>query len=282
MLERMLLVAAGLAIGAPLSVVAMWVGRRLSLLDRPGAIKPHARPTPYTGGAALLAVITVGGIALNAPLQILVGAAAAWLVGFADDYFRLPPAAKLAGTVVPLVIGATAFRLDPRAAVAAILAGVILVNAFNVIDGLDGLAGGVALFALLPVVLVGNTFATFSAIALGAVMGFLILNLHPARLFMGDEGSLLLGYLLWILALSLVQVRPLPASVLFAGFIWTFPIVNAVFVLIRRARERRALWIGDRSHLYDVLNRRYGLRTAVTICWTIAAAGSTLAAALQY
>src|SRR5207249_3642405 len=144
-------------------------------------------------------------------------------------------------------------------AVVAVVIGMILVNAFNVIDGLDGLAGGVALFALLPLVAMGNPLSDLGAIVLGSVVGFLLLNLHPARLFLGDEGSLLLGYVLWLLAVSILAARPVPASFAFAALIWAFPIVNAVFVLIKRATEGRPILAGDRGHLYDVLQRRYGL-----------------------
>jgi len=280
--ERTLAVCIGILLGIPISFVAVWIGVRWSLLDRPGAIKPHLRPTPYTGGAALLAVIVLGGLVFDVPLSALIGAAAIWLVGFVDDAHGLRPAWKLAATAVPLAIGVVALGIQLPMAVVAIVVGMILVNAFNVIDGLDGLAAGVALFALLPLVAMGYPLADLGAITLGAVVGFLVLNLHPARLFMGDEGSLLLGYVLWLLAVSLLVARPSPTSFAFAALMWAFPIVNAVFVLIKRARERRPLLAGDRGHLYDVLQSRYGLPVAVAICWGIAAAGSTLAAALQY
>ncbi len=280
--ERILAVCVGILLGVPVSYAALWIGVRWSLVDRPGAIKPHLRPTPYTGGAAMITVIVVGGLVFAVPFLALIGAAAAWLVGFVDDVRGLPPAWKLAATAVPLSIGVTSLGLQLPIALVAIFVGMILVNAFNVIDGLDGLAAGVALFALLPLVAMGRPLADLGAVSLGAIVGFLVLNLHPARLFMGDEGSLLLGYILWLLVVSLLAARPSPTSFAFAALMWAFPIVNAVFVLIKRARERRPLLAGDRGHLYDVLQRRYGLPVAVAISWGIAAVGSTLAAALRY
>lgn len=282
MLERIVLLCIGVLVSLPLSYVAVWAGRRWSLLDKPGVIKPHARPTPYTGGAAVLAVVLGAGITLNVPASALIGAVAMWLIGFADDIRSLRPAWKLAGTAVPLVIAVSTLGTQPLVAALAVVLGVILVNAFNVIDGLDGLAGGVASFALLPLLLIDHPLASLGVITLGAVIGFLVFNLHPARLFLGDEGSLLLGYVLWLMAVYLVATRPTPTSFAFAVLMWTFPIVNAVFVLMKRLRESRPLWVGDRGHLYDILQRRYGLRVTITICWGIAAAGSTLAAALQY
>lgn len=279
--KQVLAVCIGILLGIPISFGAVWIGLHWSLLDRPGVIKPHLRPTPYTGGAGLLAVIVIAGLIFDVPFSALLGAGAAWLVGFVDDVHGLRPAPKLAATAVPLVLGVVALGIQLPMAVVAIVVGMILVNAFNVIDGLDGLAAGVALFALLPVVAMGPQLGYLGAVALGAVVGFLVLNLHPARLFMGDEGSLLLGYVLWLLAVSLLVVRQSPTTFAFAALMWAFPIVNMAFVLIKRAKERRPLLVGDRGHLYDVLQRRYGLPVAVTICWGIAAASSTLAATLR-
>ena len=281
MLERLLLLGFGFFLCVPLSIVALKMGLRLSLLDRPGAIKPHAKATPYTGGAAMLFVILVGGFMLAIPISILIGAVIAWLIGFADDFRRLPAALKFVTSGLPLAVAAVGLGVHPPLAIGLIGAGMILVNAFNVIDGLDGLAGGVAALTLLPVVVGATAFSNFAAVVLGAVAGFLVLNLPPARLFMGDEGSLLLGYILWVLAMALLVTRPLPLGLAFAFLIWVFPIINALYVLVRRARERRPLWVGDRGHLYDALNRRFGLRTCIAICWGIAATGSTMAVALQ-
>src|SRR5258708_26312240 len=99
--ERILAVCVGILLGVPVSYAALWIGVRWSLVDRPGAIKPHLRPTPYTGGAAMITVIVVGGLVFAVPFLALIGAPAASLLGFVDHVRRLPPPWKLAATPVP-------------------------------------------------------------------------------------------------------------------------------------------------------------------------------------
>src|SRR2546425_3253058 len=179
----------------------MLIGRRVGLLDFPAAMKPHLRPVPYAGGAALAATFVVAGLLIDAPRSIVVAGLAMWLIGFVDDARGLQPGAKLLLEIVPLSLGTAELDMPPAIRVVAIAIGMILVNAFNVIDGLDGLAGGVALITLLSFVAGGAREFALAGVVAGAVGGFLVFTLNPARLFLGDEGSLFLGYLLWILPL---------------------------------------------------------------------------------
>lgn len=270
---------ASVVVGAALTWVAILAGRRLALLDQPSAIKPHAHPIPYTGGAAILGTLLVIGPLVGSSLQLLLGAALCWLVGAVDDVRGLSPITKLGAQVPALLIGSFAVELDPITRAVAVALGLVLLNAFNVVDGLDGLAAGAAAVPLVLLALVGAG-GLIGVVALGAVLGFLLFNLAPARVFLGDQGSLLLGYVLWILLLAWLGSDVSPrVSALWVG-LWLFPIVNLSFVLWIRARARRPLLLGDRSHLYDALHRRYGLRATLVVCWGVSILGVLGAAAV--
>jgi UDP-N-acetylmuramyl pentapeptide phosphotransferase/UDP-N-acetylglucosamine-1-phosphate transferase len=264
---------AGFALGIPFVLMAILVGRRFGLLDQPSPIKPHPRPVPHTGGTAIVGVIVVAGLLASVPPGVLGGLLLMWVVGFIDDVRGLPAGVKLAGELPALVVSTAALGIPIPIAIAPIALGLVLVNAFNVVDGLDGLAGGVALPSLIVLAAAPGWGGALSAIALGAVIAFLGLNLRPARVFLGDQGSLVLGQLLWLVPLAFFR---LDASGPWAAWflLWAFPFVNATFVVIARVRARRNVLRGDRSHLYDALNRRLGLARTLVICWTIAALGA--------
>jgi UDP-GlcNAc:undecaprenyl-phosphate GlcNAc-1-phosphate transferase len=261
-----------ITVGAAVTWVAILAGQRLGLLDRPSPIKPHAHPIPYTGGAAILGTLVSIGPFVGGSLPLLLGAALCWLVGAVDDVRGLSPVTKLAAQVPALSVGSFAVEVDPLTRAVAVVVALVLLNAFNVVDGLDGLAAGAAAAPLVLLALVGAG-GLLGVVALGAVLGFLLFNLAPARVFLGDQGSLLLGYLLWILPFAWLGAdASLRASSLWA-LLWLFPIVNMCFVLWIRARARRPLLRGDRSHLYDALHRRCGLRATLVLCWGISILG---------
>jgi UDP-GlcNAc:undecaprenyl-phosphate GlcNAc-1-phosphate transferase len=267
-------------VGAALAWIAILTGRRLLLLDKPSAIKPHARPTPYTGGAAILATLLVLAPVTGIDFRLLLGAVLCWLVGAVDDVRGLSPVTKVAAQVPGLAIGSLAVELNPIERGTVVALGVVCLNAFNVVDGLDGLAAGVAVFPLALLALAGAG-GHVPAVGLGAILGFLLFNLPPAKLFLGDQGSLLLGYLLWIIPIAWIgPERSLQAATLWA-LLWLFPIVNTGYVLWVRARARRPLLLGDRSHLYDALQRNYGLRVTLAICWGVSILGVLAAAAVS-
>jgi len=273
-------VAVGFALGLPLMWAALLIGRRFGLLDLPTGIKVHRLPVPYTGGAGIAATLAIAWVVLELPPAVLLGGLFVWLVGLVDDIRGLPPRVKLLLEVPPLITGASALGLAPLVLLVAVLVGAFLVNCFNVIDGLDGLAGGVALISMLAILSTGTTTAAIAGLLVGAVAAFLLFTLHPARLFLGDEGSLLLGYFLWILPLAGVAKQPDARGLIFGVLLWGFPLANAAFVVTKRLIERRALLIGDRGHLYDVLHERIGLRWTLLVCWAVAAFSSIAAAAV--
>jgi len=260
-------------------LVALLVGewaRRRHILDLPNARSSHVRPTPRLGGIGLVCGVLAGcllpiGGAIDPRRGGLVLATAVILaaVGLLDDLRGLSAQLRL---VVQLPAGAlTVWGLDvvPRAMAAgaseplALAFGVLaaiwivaFVNAFNFMDGIDGIAAGQALVAGIGWLVLGAAAGDAAVIGLaapvaGASVGFLILNWSPARLFMGDVGSAFLGYLLAAIPLTAADPVALAAPALL--LVWPF-LFDTAFTLVRRARRGERLLDAHRSHLYQRLS----------------------------
>jgi UDP-GlcNAc:undecaprenyl-phosphate GlcNAc-1-phosphate transferase len=267
----------GFVTGLVSNLIAIAVGRRLGLLDQPQGIKIHSRPVPFTGGLAYMLALGAWQMVVPLPAAFIVAAIAIWAVGFADDVWKFDPRRKLMLQLAALLLAVPALEGDLAIKLFAALIGVVLVNMFNVLDGLDGLAGGVAFFALLPIAVASAGAQQVAALTAGFTAAFLILNVNPARIFLGNQGSMVLGYSMWFVAASSTLRDPGPSTVWGAALLWAVPAGNAAFVVTRRIYERRPVLIGDRSHLYDTLHRRLGLRTTLVIAWLAAAVTGSLA-----
>ncbi|HKW78752.1 MAG TPA: MraY family glycosyltransferase [Candidatus Limnocylindria bacterium] len=273
--DRPLEFALAFGISVPLVVAAILLGHRFELLDRPRPpLKPHGRAVPYLGGSAIVAAMLVLGPLGDVPWTVLAGLLLMWLVGSVDDVRGISPLVKLGAELPPLAVSIAGLGLDPVAALVWIAIGLVLVNAFNVVDGLDGLAGGVALPGLFVLAASPGWGGALAAIAAGATCGFLAFNLRPARIFLADQGSLVIGQVLWLVPLAFFRSQPATAAWVPWVALWLFPIVNSAFVVAARLRGGRSILRGDRSHLYDVINQRAGLTTTLVVCWAIAAVGA--------
>jgi Fuc2NAc and GlcNAc transferase len=250
------------------------------LVDVPGQRSSHLRPTPTGGGAGPVLAI-VAGVSLlpgvGTDWRIVTALAAALAVlGFLDDLRGLGVRTRLlAQTVAAAVAVAATGSPAVTAAGFAGLAGacvlvpalVWLVNAFNFMDGIDGLAAGQALFMASAAALLAregspDTPMVMLCVAAGAG-GFLVLNWHPARLFMGDTGSLAVGILLaaavpvtWARA----EIGPATWLILWAPFL-----ADTVLTLLHRAWRRHRLHEGHRQHAYQRLARAWGSHARVTL-----------------
>jgi UDP-N-acetylmuramyl pentapeptide phosphotransferase/UDP-N-acetylglucosamine-1-phosphate transferase len=280
---------AGLVAAVAAWLVALLVcewARRRQILDVPNERSSHVRPTPRLGGIGLVVgvlagcLLPIGGAAIEPGRGSLVLAVAVGLaaVSLLDDLRGLPALFRLvlhgvAGAVtvwglevVPRAIAAGAS--EPLALVFGVLAAiwiVAFVNAFNFMDGIDGIAAGQALVAGVGWLLVGAAVGDTAASRLagpiaGASAGFLFLNWSPARLFMGDVGSAFLGYLL--AALPLVGSDPVGLAAPALVLVWPF-LFDTAFTLVRRARRGERLLDAHRSHLYQRLSAP-GRRGALT------------------
>ncbi len=257
--------------------------RRIAL-DTPNERSLHARPVPRTGGIAIAAGVAAS-LAFAWPgLPVILGAAAVLAaVSFADDLFGLPTLVRLA-----LQFGAGAAALSFDLEVAAPLLFVVLAialawtaNLYNFMDGSDGLAGGMTLFGFGAYAVAAHLSGAQTLAALCASIGaasaaFLVFNWHPARLFMGDVGSVPLGFLAGALGLQGWAIGAWPLwfpLLVFAPFM-----CDATLTLLKRALRRERVWQAHRDHYYQRLVRMgFGHRGTAYIEYAVMAACAGLA-----
>jgi UDP-GlcNAc:undecaprenyl-phosphate/decaprenyl-phosphate GlcNAc-1-phosphate transferase len=245
--------------------VAVRIGPALGLVDEPGdSLKVHDTPAVRLGGIGLYLGVFVGLTVVGAfDAGLAIVALAVVLLGLADDRVDLSPVVRLVWEVGLGVVAVwIATPLDPTSPLALLVGvGVVVVtiNAVNLFDGLDGLAAtaGVVSAVGLAVLAVGIAGDHRLPLLLaGALLGFLPFNWHVARVFLGDNGAYLLGLLLAVTILrrstDTVDVVPIAVGCVALGVF----LVDFAATLIRRARSRRPLFAGDRSHLYDQLRDR--------------------------
>ena len=293
-----------------LTPVSKLVAARIGAMDEPGELKVHGKATPRFGGSAICVATIIGCLAAAAPAAVsldarglavvLTGATLIAIVGAVDDVRGLSP--KLRLVLGLLISGLTAalgletwsvgmgLGLSAALALLFVLWLVGSANAMNMLDGLDGLAAGAAAIAgigIATIAIIGgsgsiNTGAcAIMAIAVaGACVGFLPYNFRPASTFMGDVGSLFLGFVLASCPLLLLRgwlmfpldTNPLP---LFFGAMVALglPVMDMMLALIRRMVNHKPVFTGDRSHFYDQLRHRLGFSVVKTvlICYVVAA-----------
>ncbi len=277
------------------------MARLLGAVDTPGGRRLNVRPVPRLGGLALFLGIFVPSLAFL-PLGretrgLLLGAAVAVTVGAIDDFRGLRWWEKLSGQLlaaaVPTWFGIWVDRFTfPFVGIHTVPAWlgvpltilwiVAIMNMVNFLDGLDGLAAGVAAiagltFAVIALSLAKPDAAIMSAIVFGACVGFLRHNFYPARIFMGDSGALLLGFVLAALSVQGLLKTAATVALFFPLLVLAVPIVDTTFVVARRLRHGQKVFEGDQAHLHHRFLRR-GFsqpRAAVTIwlwCGSLAAA----------
>jgi len=263
-----------------LSYLGVWIIRRYAekrqLLDHPNERSSHSMPTPRGGGLAIVVLVTGAGLwayeaaDLSHVLVYLVGGIIIAFLGWRDDVSSLSPSVRFA--VQALVAAVSIYGLGYFKVVTIPLFGELhlgvvgivitflwivgLTNAYNFMDGIDGIAGGVALAGGLGWMMLAsnmrNDFVFWIALAIAAgSLGFLGHNWSPAKIFMGDVASTFLGYTFAVLPL-LSATRGGDALMLGTLLMWTF-IMDAGITFIRRALKREKLFAAHRTHLYQRL-----------------------------
>ena len=291
---------AALALTIVLTPIVREVNRRLGMVDKPDPRRINKVPIPRGGGVALFLGLFgsfivyvfatgsrwVGSGVGTHPVRVTALAGILFLIGLADDKWSLPPKLKLLGQIA--VAFATWFwgglgfstlwpALPPAVdCILTVFWIVGAVNAFNLIDGLDGLASGLACIASFTMfilsVMSGRTDAAALAIALsGATLGFLRYNFNPASIFLGDSGSLLLGYTLGIASmLSVTRVAGL-TTIIVPLVIAGIPIIDTFSAIVRRKRAHVSIGQADRGHIHHrLIAEGFNQRQAVLImyAWT--------------
>ena len=233
------------------------------ILDHPTSRSLHDSPIPRTGGLGLHAgiLLAVGVIAPNLPAALWIAFGVLLLISFLDDVRSIPAIFRLAVHLAACALFAAVILYSthgPLAVAIAALAIAWMANLYNFMDGSDGLAGGMALsgffFYGVAAWLAGNTeFALVNFSIAAAAAAFLVFNFHPARIFLGDAGSVPLGFLAAALGLLGWLQR---------DWTWWFPllvfspfIVDASVTLARRLLRRDRVWQAHRDHYYQRLVR---------------------------
>jgi UDP-GlcNAc:undecaprenyl-phosphate GlcNAc-1-phosphate transferase len=246
---------------------------RWNLHDSPGELKIHTVPTPRLGGIsmglALLAGLSIGGAGLFLhALDIYLAMFLLWGTSLIDDVENLSPTIRLfIHCIVGLLVARTQWGLaltgNPLLDAALTCLFVMLfVNAFNFFDGADGLAAGSAALVSLGYVLLYTVRAPSvgAAVAwsmLGTCLGFLLFNFPPAKIFMGDSGSTVLGFLIAFLGLDFYRVHHAVGTHLLLPLVFAgVPLLDLLLAVFRRLKKRMSPFAGDRQHYYDLLQQR--------------------------
>ena len=280
------------------------VARRLGAVDAPERRRVNVLPVPRLGGLALFLGILVPSLAFleigRETRGLLLGAAIATTLGAIDDFRGLAWWQKLAGQVIaasiPAAFGVYVDRftfpllgihdLPAWVGIAGTVIWIVaLMNMVNFLDGLDGLAAGVcaiagSTFAVIALSLGKPAAAILSAIVAGASFGFLRHNFYPARIFMGDSGALLLGFMLAGIAVQGLLKTAATVALFFPLFVLAIPIVDTTFVVARRFKYREKLYAPDQTHLhFRFLRRGFSQRRAVLTmyAWCVTLAAAALA-----
>jgi UDP-GlcNAc:undecaprenyl-phosphate GlcNAc-1-phosphate transferase len=285
-----------------------WIAHRLGAVTAPGGRHIHTHPIPRLGGLAIFAgamlalllvlpvdravslvhepryiVLAVPYHPLPRPLLgLLAGAVAITALGVVDDLHALPGRVKFpliyAAAAVPAFFGLTTqFITNPAGGVVTAVWLGSLAIAMNEIDGVDGLAAGVAAITGATLLSAGGArgdaaMMTIAAAAAGAALGFLRHNFNPARIFMGDSGAMLLGYLLGAVAVQGLFKTVTALSVVIPLLALAIPIFDTGFAIVRRYRTGVSIFDPDRGHLHHrLLDRGLTQRQTVLILYLLSA-----------
>jgi UDP-GlcNAc:undecaprenyl-phosphate GlcNAc-1-phosphate transferase len=257
----------GFVVAVAATPIAALVARRLRIVDEPGPLKVHTDPVPYLGGVAVFVALAVPVAVARPVLLIPLGLSLA--LGLADDRNAPSPAARLTLEVaIGLVAGWLVPAPGPLGTVITAALVVALLNAVNLLDGLDGLAAGVTVVSAVGFALVLEGDSRVLAMALaGSLAGFLVWNRPPARIYLGDAGSYLIGTALAILLAASFDEGDSVAVGIGAALFVAVPVADTAVAIARRLRTGRALFAGDRGHVYDQLvDKGWGSASAVIAC----------------
>lgn len=293
------------AVTAVLTPLTMRLAWRVGAIDQPRDRGLSERPTPRLGGLAIFAGAVVAGLiwlpGTGIWHSVFIGAALITLVGAIDDRFDIPPWAKLIGQIAAAVIVVNggvyvtnitlpfvgALSLPNAGPALTVIALVALMNIVNFADGVDGLAGGFCLIISLALAVIAfdvgrryHAAALLASVTAGASLGFLFFNFYPARSFMGDSGSNLLGLLVGVITVEGAVKTQVVVSFVLPLILLAVPFLDTTFVVLKRVKYRRPVYMPDREHFHHRM-ARIGFSPRRTVMylygWTLMLAGLALA-----
>lgn len=255
-------------LGLIFTPICIKVANRFNILDKPDAnLKKHEKPIPYLGGVSIFLAFfitlfvhkMVTTHTLKGLIGIIVGASLIFLLGLIDDIRKLSVPFKLSVQVlsaVVLIICGIKIKFLGNEFINIIFTVLWIVgvtNAFNLIDIMDGLAGGVTLIASITYFIIGleggKLFSPLASLSLGgSILGFLVYNFPPAKIFMGDAGSLFIGFTLAALSITESYSFTNNLAVLTPILILGVPIFDTLFVMWMRWRQGKPVYFGSPDH----------------------------------
>lgn len=280
------------AISLLITPLFIYLAKRFGFVDFPNYRKVHKVPMPYLGGVVILlsfSIVTLFAQPVETEYKpIIIGAVILCLVGLIDDKYDLKPFIKFIGQLVAIAVpisygividAITPFGFEINFGVFSILVTVIwlaaIINAINLVDGLDGLATGVVIIALASIAVITifqqDIFVMMICVILiGSCLGFLPYNFHPAKIFLGDNGAMMLGYIVGVL--SIIGFKNITfISLFFPIIILGVPFIDMFFAVIRRYREGVSVMRADKNHLHHrVQQLGFSHRESVVLIYFIA------------
>ncbi len=297
-----------------ITLVMRRICHQLRLLDMPGERKVHQFAVPYLGGVAVFFGFMMSlGVALHLDrpfryeflqefIGLFVAASIIFLLGIFDDLGGSNATIKLVfQTVAATVLWGYGFRIGSISSPwggTFVLGPVVewfvtifwfwaIINAMNIIDGLDGLCAGIGAIAATTLFLTGiwreELVLSFLAIALvGALLGFLPHNFNPAKIFLGDTGSLTIGFLIASMSLVSFTKSSIMVSLIVPVAALAFPVTDTILAIIRRKRLKKNIFQADREHVHHRLLRLMPHKHVVIILYIVTAYASVLGLSMVY
>lgn len=271
------------------------LSKKFGVVDKPNDRKKHNGEIPLLGGLAIIIPVIIGLLYLQ-PIHysltaMILGAVIIIGIGILDDIYNLRPLIKLVAQITAAIIVISSGLMIEKLTIPffgsvdlgifsyfiTILWIVGITNAMNLIDGLDGLATGVAAIAMTSILIMaigdGVTVVIYlSAIYLAALIGFLFFNFYPAKIFLGDTGSLFIGYSLAVISMLGLFKNVTVFSFIVPIIVLTIPIFDTVFAIIRRTIKKQHIMTADREHIhYVLLGMGLGHRNTVLLIYLFSA-----------
>jgi UDP-GlcNAc:undecaprenyl-phosphate GlcNAc-1-phosphate transferase len=276
--------------------VARQLAFKLGILDIPkDDRKVHKEPIPYLGGAAIYASAIFTMLIFSeldkTSVSIMIGGTVVFLIGLIDDIKDISPKLKLAGQIIAAMIavyggakinyitnpipGYNVIYLEHFATPISILWIVGITNTINLVDGLDGLASGVAAISASTMMFMASIsgfdyILLECAVIAGSSLGFLPYNFNPAKIFMGDTGSLFLGYMLAVISILGFLKTVTLAAIIIMVLVLGIPLFDTFFAIVRRIRNKKPIMEADRGHVHHrLLAKGFTQRQTVLILYIV-------------